>query len=140
MICIVFPLAWAGLGPGCLIYLAALKGIPDELYEASDIDGASFFGKLRHIVVPHLKPLLVINAVGATIFGFKSGDAVLAMTGGGPNLATHVVGYEIFERTFLFLKFGHGTAMAWILGVLLLSFTAYQLKILNKVEFRSTER
>lgn len=138
MFCLVFPLAWGHLGPGCIIYLAALKGIPDELYEAADVDGASFSGKLRHVVLPYLKPLLVINAVGAMIFGFKSADAVLAMTGGGPKLATHVVGYEIWERSFLFLQFGRGTAMAWILGMLLLAFTAYQLKILNRVEFRTT--
>ncbi len=140
MFCVVFPMAWAQLGPGCIIYLAALKGIPDELYEAADIDGASFFDKLRYIVLPYLKPLLVINAVGATIVGFKSGDVILAMTGGGPNMATHVIGYEIFERTFLYLKFGLGAAMAWIVGVLLMSFAAYQLKILNKVEFRTANR
>ncbi|MBI4026870.1 MAG: extracellular solute-binding protein [Verrucomicrobia bacterium] len=140
MFCVVFPMAWANLGPGCIIYLAALKGVPDELYEASDMDGATFFGKLRYIVLPYLKPLLVINAVGAFIGGFKSGDAVLAMTGGGPNFATHVVGYEIWQRSFLYLKFGHGTAMAWILGILLLAFTAYQLRILNKVEFRTANR
>lgn len=140
MLCVVFPLAWAHLGPGCIIYLAALKGVPDELYEAADIDGASFFAKIRFIVIPYLRPLLVINAVGAVIFGFKSVDAVLAMTGGGPNLATHVAGYEIWQRSFLYLHFGQGTAMAWILGVLLLAFTAYQLKILNKVEFRTAKR
>ena len=138
MLCLVFPLAWGHLGAASLIYLAALKGIPDELYEAADMDGASFYGKLRHIVLPYMKPLLVINAVGATIFGFKSADAVLAMTGGGPKLATHVVGYEIWERSFMFQQFGRGTAMAWILGMLLLAFTAYQLKILNRVEFRTT--
>jgi multiple sugar transport system permease protein len=140
MLCVVFPLAWAHLGPGSIIYLAALKGIPDELYEAADLDGASFVDKVRYVVVPYLRPLLVINAVGAVIFGFKSVDAVLAMTGGGPNLATHVAGYEIWQRSFLFLEFGQGTAMAWILGVLLLAFTAYQLKILNKVEFRTVNR
>jgi multiple sugar transport system permease protein len=140
MLCVVFPLAWAHLGPGSIIYLAALKSIPDELYEAADLDGASFMDKVRYVVVPYLRPLLVINAVGAVIFGFKSVDAVLAMTGGGPNLATHVAGYEIWQRSFLFLEFGQGTAMAWILGVLLLAFTAYQLKILNKVEFRTLTR
>jgi multiple sugar transport system permease protein len=138
MICVVFPIAWSHLGAGCIIYLAALKGIPDELYEAADIDGASFFQKLRFIVFSYLKPLIVINAVGATIFGFKSADAVLAMTGGGPNGATQVIGYEIWQRSFMFLHFSQATAMAWILGVLLLSFTAYQLRILNKVEFRTT--
>lgn len=140
MLCVVFPLAWANLGPGSLIYLAALKGIPDELYEAADIDGAGFFAKVRGIVYPYLRPLLVINAVGATIFGFKSGDAVLAMTGGGPDLATQVVGYEIWQRSFLYLRFGEGTAMAWILGLLLMTFTAYQMRVLARVEFRTTQR
>lgn len=138
LFCVVFPPAWAHLGAGCIIYLAALKGIPDDLYEAADMDGASFFNKLRYIVFPYLKPLIVINAVGATIYGFKSADAVLAMTGGGPKDATQVIGYEIWQRSFLYLQFGQGTAMAWILGVLLLAFTAYQLRILNKVEFRTT--
>lgn len=140
LLCVVFPLAWAHLGPGCIIYLAALKGIPDELYEAADIDGASFFKKLRYIVFPYMKPLLVINAVGALIHGFNSGNAVLAMTGGGPNLTTHVIGFEIFERSFIFLRFGHGTAMAWLVGLLLLAFTAWQLRILNRVEFRTANR
>jgi multiple sugar transport system permease protein len=140
MICVVFPLAWAHLGPGCIIYLAALKGIPDELYEAADLDGAGFLHKIRFIVLPYMKPLLVINGVGAMVHGFNSGSAVLAMTGGGPNMSTHVVGYEIFERSFLFLRFGHGTAMAWIVGLILLSFTAVQLRILNKVEFRTANR
>ncbi len=138
MFCVVFPSAWAHLGPGCIIYLAALKGIPDDLYEAADIDGASFWHKVRYIVIPYFKPLLVINLVGATIHGFKSGGAVLAMTGGGPLRTTHVIGYEIFERTFMYLNFGHGTAIAWVLGILLLSFTAYKMKILNQVEFRGT--
>jgi ABC-type sugar transport system permease subunit/ABC-type glycerol-3-phosphate transport system substrate-binding protein len=137
MFCVVFPLAWANLGPGCIIYLAALKGIPDELYEASDIDGAGFFRKLSSIVIPYLKPLLVINAVGATIFGLKSADAVLAMTGGGPDGATQVVGYEIWQRSFLFLKFGQATAMAWVLALILMVFTAYQMRVLARVEFRT---
>lgn len=137
MVCVVFPLAWAHLGPGCLIYLAALKGIPDELYEAADIDGAGFFRKIGSIVIPYLKPLLVINAVGATIYGFKSADAVLAMTGGGPDGATQVVGYEIWQRSFLFLKFGQATAMAWVLALVLLVFTAYQMRVLSRVEFRT---
>jgi ABC-type sugar transport system permease subunit/ABC-type glycerol-3-phosphate transport system substrate-binding protein len=140
MLCVVFPLAWAHLGPGSLIYLAALKGIPEELYEASDIDGAGFFSKLRGIVFPYLRPLLVINAVGATIFGFKSGDAVLAMTGGGPNFSTQVIGYEIWQRSFLYLRFGEATAMAWILGLMLMAFTAYQMRILARVEFRTANR
>ncbi|MBN2828930.1 MAG: extracellular solute-binding protein, partial [Candidatus Cloacimonetes bacterium] len=61
MLCTVIPSIWAGVGPGCLIYLAALKGIPDDLYDAADIDGANFFRKLSHIVVPSLKALIIMQ-------------------------------------------------------------------------------
>jgi len=139
MLCVVVPLAWANLGPGCLIYLAALKGIPDELYEAADIDGAGAMAKIRLIVIPYLRPLIVINAVGAIIGGFKSGGVILAMTGGGPNLSTQVVGFEIWQRSFQYLEYGRGAAMAWILALLLMAFTAYQMRVLAKVEFRTAK-
>jgi multiple sugar transport system permease protein len=139
MVCILIPLAWASIGPGCIIYLAALKSIPEELYEAAEIDGAGFRRKIFSIVLPFLRPLLVINFVGAFIAAFKSVDFVLAMTGGGPGGATRVVGMEIFEKSFLFLKFGTATAMAWILGSMLLGFTALQLRTLSRVEFRTAK-
>lgn len=139
MIALLLPLAWASMGPSSIIYLAALKSIPEELYEAAEIDGAGFRRKITSIVLPFLKPLLVINFVGAFIAAFKSVDFVLAMTGGGPGRATRVVGMEIFETSFLSLKFGTATAMAWILGSMLLGFTAMQLRVLSRVEFRTSK-
>ena len=59
MIACVIPMVWAGMGPGCLIYLAALKGIADDYYEAADIDGATFIDKILFIVFPILKPLIL---------------------------------------------------------------------------------
>lgn len=137
MICVVFPIAWGNLGPGSIIYLAALKVIPGEVFEASDMDGAGFLTKVTRIALPYLKPLLLINAIGAIIFGFKSSDAILAMTGGGPDDATQVVGYEIWQRSFLFLQFGQATAMAWVLALLLLAFTAHLMRVQARVEFRT---
>ncbi len=139
MLCVVVPLAWMNLGPGCIIYLAALKSVPEELYEAAEIDGAGFRRKVTLIALPYLKPLLIINFVGAFIGAFKSVDFILAMTGGGPAGATNVVGMQIFNQSFLDLKFGLATAMAWILGSLLLGFTALQLRTLSRVEFRTAK-
>ena len=69
---------------------------------------------------------------------FKGGtDFILALTGGGPNEATTILALEIFVRTFMDLRFGLGTAMAWLLGALLIGFTAYQLKMLSRAEFRA---
>jgi multiple sugar transport system permease protein len=131
----VLPMLWAGMGPGCLIYLAALKGIPDDLYEAADIDGASFTDKVLFVIFPTLRPLLVINFVGVFIASWQAEANILAMTAGGAR--TEVAGLHIFYKAFIFLRLGPATAAAWMLGCMLVGFTLYQLRILSRVEFRA---
>ncbi|HCE44060.1 MAG TPA: hypothetical protein DET40_10975 [Lentisphaeria bacterium] len=137
----LLPSIWAGMGPGCLIYLAALKGIPDDLYEAADIDGANAFYKVWSISLPSIKALISINFIGAAIGCMKSGsEFILAMTGGGPYTpygATEVIGLHIFWEAFGYLRFGVATAMAWVLGVMLIGFTVYQLQSLSRMEFKA---
>jgi multiple sugar transport system permease protein len=135
MICCVLPMVWAGTGPGCLIYLAALKGIAEENYEAADVDGASFLDKILFIVFPSLKALLIINFIGAFIGSWKSTGNILAMTAGTSE--TEVAGLHIFYKAFIYLKFGPATAMAWVLGFMLIGFTVHQLRILSRLEFRA---
>lgn len=136
MLCCVMPMVWAGMGPGCLIYLAALKGIADDFYEAADIDGATFVDKILFIVIPILKPLLIIQFVGVFIASWNSSAFILAMTGGASN--TTVAGLHIFYKAYMHLKFGPATAMAWVLGFMLIGFTVHQLRILSKLEFKTT--
>ncbi len=136
MIACIIPMVWAGMGPGCLLYLAALKGIPDDFYEASDIDGASFIDKILFVVFPNLKALIMINFVGAFIGSWYSATGtVLMMTGG--IAGTEVVGLHIWKKAFTFLKFGPATAMAWVLGFMLIGFTVHQLKLLSRLEFKA---
>ncbi len=138
MLCLVVPAVWATAGPGCILYLAALKTVPDDLYEAADIDGASNWHKVFYIVLPRLKYLIMIQFIAAVVAAFKGGaEYVLIMTGGGPEDATNLLSLEIFTVTFLDLKYGIGTAMAWLLGGLLIGFTAYQLRLLSRAEFRA---
>ncbi len=137
MFACVLPLVWAGMGPNRLLYLAALKGIADDYYEAADIDGATFIDKILFIVFPILKPLIIINFVGVFISSwYGATDNILAMTGGAAN--TEVAGLHIFYQAFVFLQFGPATAMAWLLGLMLIGFTVYQLRILSRLEFRTT--
>ncbi len=139
MVCVVIPMIWAGAGNGSILYLAALKNVPEETYEAAEIDGATPWHKVFYIVLPRLKYLIVIQFIAAVIGAFKGGtDYILALTGGGPNDSTTVLALEIFMRTFYDLKFGLGAAMAWILGAVLIGFTAYQLKMLSRAEFRTS--
>jgi ABC-type sugar transport systems, permease components len=140
MLACVIPGIWAGAGPGCLIYLAALKTIPEEQFEAAEIDGAGFFRKTQLIVLPALMPLIVINFVGAVMAAFQSSQNILIMTGGGPNGATEVAALRIFYQAFMFLQFGPATAMAWILGSMLVGFALIQLRRLSRMEFRGGGR
>lgn len=136
MLSCVIPMVWAGMGPGCLIYLAALKGIPDDYYEAADVDGATFIDKILFVVFPMLKPLILINFVGAFIGSFYAATGnILVMTGGAAN--TEVAGLHIWYKAFTFLQFGPATAAAWMLGVILVGFTVQQLKMLSRVEFKA---
>ncbi len=133
----IIPMVWAGMGPGCLIYLAALKGIPDDYYEAADIDGATFIDKILFVVFPTLKALIIINFVGVFITSWYSATGmVLALTGGGAG--TEVAGLHIWKNAFTYLKMGPAASMAWLLGFMLIGFTVHQLRILSRVEFKTT--
>jgi len=131
---LALPGIWAGTGSACLVYLAALKSIDDEMYEAAELDGANALQKVIHVTLPMLKPLLVINFVGAFIGAFHGMGNILVLTGGA--YETNVIGLQVFLEAFAYLRFGSSTALAWILGSLLIGFTIYQLSFLRKVEFR----
>ena len=134
---LAIPGIWAGAGSACLVYLAALKSIDGAMYEAADIDGAGALKKVWHITIPSLKPLLIINFVGAFIGAFHGMGNILVLTGGA--YETNVIGLQIFLEAFGYLRFGSSTALAWILGSLLVGFTVYQLSFLRKVEFRRAQ-
>lgn len=137
MLCVIIPGVWAGAGPGSLIYLAALKTVPEDLYEAIALDGGTFVDKLRNVTYPALKPLILINFIGAFIGSFHAMSNVFVMTGGGPANSTMVLGIHIWANAFLYLRFGYATAMAWVLGSVLIGFTVLQLRILKRVEFQA---
>jgi ABC-type sugar transport system permease subunit/ABC-type glycerol-3-phosphate transport system substrate-binding protein len=140
MFAVVVPLVWASAGPGCIIYLAALQGIPDEMYEAADLDGASPLTKVWRITLPTLAPLIMINLVGATIGAFKIMEPILVQTGGGPDNATYTVGLEVWYNAFMYLKFGYATAAALLMGLLLIGLTIYQLRVLRGVRYSTAGR
>ena len=137
MISVILPTIWAGIGPGSIIYLAALHGVPEDLYEAADLDGAGPWSKLWNISIPFLKPLIIINFLGAFIATFHTMQNIFVMTQGGPGDATYVVGLYIFFNSFVWLNFGKATAAAWLLGSLLIGFTVYQLRIIRRLRFQA---
>jgi multiple sugar transport system permease protein len=138
MLAVVIPGIWAGAGPGSILYLAALKNVPEERYEAADLDGASWWHKIRFITYPALKPLILINLLGAFIGGFKAMEQIFVMTAGGPLYATHTLGLEVWQNAFMFLKFGYATAAAWVMGAILIGFTVMQIRTLLEMKFAAS--
>ncbi len=139
MLSVIVAAIWTAAGPGSIIYLAALKTVPDDLYDSADMDGASPVRKVLHVTLPYLTPLILINFVGAFIGAFRATENIFVMTGGGPSYATHVLGLEIYYNAFLYLRFGYASALSWVLASLLIGFAIWQLRILKRVQFTTAK-
>jgi multiple sugar transport system permease protein len=127
--CIVAMTVWSWLGFDVIIYLAALQGIPEELLEASEIDGASKWTTFRSVVVPLLGPATLFLVVWSTINALQLFDEIYVTTRGGPLGSTTVIVYYLYEQAFQFFNGGYGAAVAYVLFLGILVVTLIQLWI-----------
>lgn len=124
---IIIVSVWKYMGYYMVVYLAALQGISDDLYEAAGIDGANGLHKLWYITIPMLTPTTFFVVIMLTIQCFKVFDLIYVMTGGGPGRATNVLVNHIYNAAFIDFKFGYASASAMVLFVLVLLITLIQL-------------
>jgi multiple sugar transport system permease protein len=125
---IIIASVWKDLGFNMLILLAGLQAIPEHLYEAATIDGASRWQKLRSITLPLLTPSILFAMILAMIGAFQVFDQVWVMTEGGPAGATTVVMEQVVKNAFKYGLMGEASAMSWILFAIILAFTVFQLR------------
>lgn len=120
-----------GVGGNMIIYLAGLQGIPRQLYEAADIDGAGMFDKFRYVTLPMLTPVIFFNLIMSVVASFQIFTQVYVMTGGqgGPSDSTLVMVLYIYQQAFKFHNMGYASAIAWVLFVIILIFTLLQFKV-----------
>jgi multiple sugar transport system permease protein len=119
---LVFMSLW-GVGGSMIIYLAGLKDIPETLYEAAAIDGASAWQRTRHITLPMITPVIFFNLVMGVIGAFQYFTQAYIMTEGGPEDSTHFYALYLFNRAWRYLDMGYASAMAWILFVIVMVLT-----------------
>lgn len=112
-----------GVGGPMLIYLAGLQGIPTDLYEAADIDGAGAWTKFRAVTIPMMTPVIFFNLVMGMIAAFQTFTQAFVMTGGGPRYATLFYVLYLYQNAFQFFRMGYASALAWILFVIILVLT-----------------
>lgn len=113
MFCLVLP-SLILFGPG-LIYIAALQSIPEELYEAAELEGAGFFTKIRTITLPRLRPIIAMMLIFSVIGSMQVFEQPYILTGGGPGYATTTVVIHIFNLAFASYNLGKATALAIVL-------------------------
>jgi multiple sugar transport system permease protein len=115
---------WA-VGGGMIIYLAALQGVPQHLYEAADLDGATAWDKLLHVTLPSISPVIFFNMILGVIGTFQYFTQAFIMTGssgaanvGGPANATLFYALYLYQNAFQYFRMGYACAMAWVLFIL----------------------
>jgi multiple sugar transport system permease protein len=118
---------WSSLGGNrMLIFLAGLQGVPVELTEAAEIDGASAWGRFWHITIPMISPTIFFNLVLGVIGALKVFGLAFVATRGGPYYATWFIAVHIYQQAFKYYRLGYGCALAWIFALILLVFTYIQ--------------
>jgi multiple sugar transport system permease protein len=119
---------WMSIGYAMIIFIAGLQNIPRIYYEAAIVDGANDWQKLSHITVPLLTPTILFNLITSVISSFQMFDFIYVMTSGGPSNSTRTVVYSLWEEGFRFFRMGRATAMGWILFMIILFLTIFQLR------------
>ena len=125
---IVLVSVWKDMGFFGLILLSGIVGINKTYYEAAEIDGAGGWTKFTRITLPLLTPSIFYVVIVAMINGFQLFPQVMIMTGGGPNGATQVMVERIYQYGFRYYRMGDAAAFSWILFVIIMVFTAIQMK------------
>lgn len=119
---------WTTIGGNkMLIFLAGLQGIPESLYEAADIDGATGVQKFFSITLPLISPAMFFNLILGIIASFQVFGMAFVTTKGGPAYATYFYALHLYQQAFVSFDMGYGSALAWIFFAAVLVLTLFQL-------------
>jgi multiple sugar transport system permease protein len=117
-----------GTGAGAVIFLASLQGVPQSLYEAAELDGASTLRKFWHITLPLISPVIMFSVITGVIGTFQTFTISYLMTGGGPAYSTLFYLLYLYRNAFNWFEMGYASALAWVLFIIIMFFTAILLR------------
>lgn len=122
---------WWGAGGNMLVYLAGLRGIPEEYYEAARVDGAGPWARFRHVTLPLLRPALLFCLVMSLIGSSQVFGQSYILTGGGPHYSTLTVVLYMYQTGFSLYRMGYACAVAYVLFALVLGLTIVQFRLIS---------
>ncbi len=117
-----------GVGGGMIINLAGLQGVPTQLYEAAEIDGAGAWRRFWMVTIPMVSPVIFFNLVMGVIGALQTFTQAFIMTGGGPREATYFYMLHLYNNAFQWLKMGYAAALAWVLFFYILILTLFVIR------------
>ncbi len=120
---------WKDFGYATVIFLSGLMGLPEDVFEAANIDGVNGWQKFRYVTLPLLKPTTIFIVITSLISYLQTYIQILIMTKGGPGTATNVISYLIFDEAFVKYRFGTASAMSIILFIIIGILTAMMFKL-----------
>ena len=132
VLCLVIFSTWANMGSSVLIYLAALQGVPGELYEAAEIDGTGVFKRIWHVTVPQVRLILSLMLMLQVVNTMQVFLEPAVITGGSNGTASVV--YQIYQYAFSTNNYGDASALGILLLLVLMGFAAVYLKLARSVE------
>lgn len=124
---------WAGFGGNrMMIFLAGLQGVPQELYDAADVDGASGWSRFRNVTLPMISPTLFFNLIMGVIGALKVFALAYVATAGGPSWATWFYALHLYNWSFNYFEMGYGAALAWIFAAIVIILTLTQFRLSSR--------
>jgi multiple sugar transport system permease protein len=130
--CLVITAAWRNVGYFATIFLAGLQGIDGSFYEAARIDGAGAWGCFRRITLPLLRPTTLFVVVISVILSFQVFALVYVMTSGGPDGATSVVVFYLYQQAFTYFRMGYASAIGYVLFAVIFGLTLIQFRFFDR--------
>lgn len=125
---------WRQIGFNLIVFLAGLQAIPQNRYEAAELDGANFWAKLWYITLPGLKSTLIFAIITTAIFTFRSFEQIYIITNGGPSNSTNILSYYIYQEAFRQFNFGYAAASTTILLIMALILVTIQITIWKDID------
>ena len=125
---IIISITWRWLGYNMIILMAGIQSISNDLMEAADIYGATFWDKLFYITIPMVKPIILFCTITSTIGTLQLFDEPYILTAGGPNYATITMGQYLYDNGFRYLKFGYASAIGYVMTVIIALLSVFQFK------------
>jgi len=132
MAALISVVVWIWLPFMSLMFISGLMGMPREVFEAAQVDGASRLQTLIHITLPMLRPIILVAAILMTMFSLKAFDPVVTLTQGGPGSSTEVLNFLIYKTGFRYFDMGYASALGYILALITIGFVVIYMRRLVK--------